>query len=279
MTTNTPAAETQQADPSADRCANCDAELAGEYCAHCGQKRIHRQEFAVKSFGRHLVNEITDLESNKIFRTFSALLFKPGFLTAEYLAGRKKLYIGPVRLYLTLSAIYFLFAWGTLAGVRGGGANRIVRNSEVVARAQQRAVSPQTMAERIYERAEKYSAVLRFASVLVSGLFLSLLYFRAKRYYVEHLIFSFHYYSFDFLCKSFFALMFIVAAALGAKLPSMVLNLFYPLAFIYLMFALRRAYRQSWAKTVLKSVVLFICETILFVAINIAGFVIAFVFA
>ena len=59
----------------------------------------------------------------------------------------------------------------------------------------------------------------------------------------------------------------------------MVLSFFYPIAFLYLLFALRRVYRQRWPRTILKSVVLFACETALFFAVNIAGFVVAFAIA
>jgi len=38
----------------------------------------------------------------------------------------------------------------------------------------------------------------------------------------------------------------------------------------------RRVYQQKWAVTVLKAVVLFACETLLFFAVNIGGFVIAY---
>lgn len=51
----------------------------------------------------------------------------------------------------------------------------------------------------------------------------------------------------------------------------LILNFFYPIALIYLVFALRRVYRQKWAMTVLKAVVLFACETLLFVTVNIGG--------
>ncbi len=146
----------------------------------------------------------------------------------------------------------------------------------VVTMAQRRGVEPTALAEKIQQKAEKYSAGLRFGSVLVSGVFLSLLYFRSKKYYVEHLIFSLHFYSFDFFCKSVFALLFIVAAALGTKLPTQVLSLFYPTALIYLIFALRRVYKQSWPRTLLKAMILFVCETLLFIAVNMAGFIIVF---
>lgn len=276
MTTPSEPAEMTETVKDAERCLNCGAELMGEYCSGCGQKRLDPQDLSVKRFGGHLVDELTDLQSNKILRTFSTLLFKPGFLTSEYLAGRKKRYITPVRLYLTFSAIYFLFAWGTLSDVRGGGAERLSRSSVVVAMAQRKGMDAHILADRIQQRAEKAAGVLRFGSVLVSGLFLSLLYLPRRKYYVEHLIFSFHYYSFDFCCKSIFALLYVGIAALGWKLPGMVLNFFYPIALIYLVFALRKVYQEKWPWTLLKSAVLFACETALFFAVNIAGFIIAF---
>jgi len=259
-------------------CLNCGTELIGKYCSACGQKRVDRRDLSIRRFFGHVINELTDLQSNKILRTFGALLFKPGLLTAEYLAGKKGFHIGPVRLYLTFSALYFLFAWGALSDVRGGGAARTARSPMIVQMARQRNVDPLIFSERVHQRAERIAAVLRFASVLVSGGFLALLYFSFRRYYVEHLIFSFHYYSFDFFCKSLFALAFIVTAALGARVPTMILNFFYPVAFVYLVFALRRVYRQSWPRTLLKAVVLFVGETALFIAVNIAGFFIAFAF-
>ena len=257
-------------------CANCGTDLTGKFCHQCGQKQIHRHEFSLKHFVGHVVHEITHFDSNKVLKTFLTLLFRPGVLTSEYLAGKKGSYINPIRIYLTFSALYFLFAWGTLADLRGGSLQRIASNPNTVAMARARGMEPKALAEKATQKAEKYAAVLRFLSVLISGLFLSALYFSMKRYYVEHLIFSLHFYSFDFFTKSLFALLFILTAAAGFKLPVMALNLFYPVAFVYLLFALRQVYRQSWATTSAKAVVLFACETLLFIAVNIAGFVIAF---
>jgi hypothetical protein len=269
--TTTLATSTQQ-----EVCANCGANLIGNFCHQCGQKRIHRHEFSLKHFIAHLIHEITHFDSNKVLKTFFALLFKPGLLTSEYLAGRKGRYINPIRLYLTFSALYFLFAWGTLADVRGTSADRTARNPALIAMAQAKGMEPKALAEKVVQKAEKYAAALRFASVLISGLFLSVLYFPIRRYYVEHLIFSLNYYSFDFFFKSVFALLFLLATAVGFKLPSMALNLFYPIALLYLLFALRRVYRQSWPQSVWKALILFVCETLLFIIVNIAGFVIAF---
>jgi len=69
----------------------------------------------------HLIKEaaedISHLDS-RLWRTMQPLLFKPGFLTNEYLAGRRARFIPPFRLYLALSIIFFLV---TLSGVKISG--------------------------------------------------------------------------------------------------------------------------------------------------------------
>ena len=42
-------------------------------------------------------------------KTLFALFFRPGFLAAEYVAGRRARYIQPLRLYLIASILFFLF--------------------------------------------------------------------------------------------------------------------------------------------------------------------------
>jgi Protein of unknown function (DUF3667) len=261
---------------SIETCANCNTALVGVHCHECGQKKINPNEFSLKPFLARAAGDITDIEKSKIFKTFLAMLIRPGVLTVEYLAGRRGNYIGPVKLYLTFSALYFLFAWGALADIRGGATSRTASMPYVIGLARRQNVTPTVLAEKIHARAEKLSSAFRFFSVLISGTFLAAFYFRMKRYYVEHLVFSLYYYSFDFFCKSVFALTFIAVAALGGKLPVFVLNLFYPLALLYLALALKKVYQQKWSITAVKAAALFACETLLFIAVNVAGFIIAF---
>ena len=54
-----------------------------------------------------------------------------------------------------------------------------------------------------------------------------------KKYYVEHLVFSLFYYSFDLFCKSFFALMFLLTEVLSSQL---VAELLLPIALVYVIF-------------------------------------------
>jgi len=59
----------------------------------------------------HLLGEAIEgflhLDS-KSFQTVRKLAFKPGFLTAEYIKGRRVRYVAPVRLYVFISFIFFL---------------------------------------------------------------------------------------------------------------------------------------------------------------------------
>lgn len=258
-------------------CLNCGAALVGPFCHACGQKETHPHDLSLRHFGGHVVHEFTHLDSNKIVRTLTSLLFRPGQLTAEYLAGRKGGQINPIRVYLTVSAIYFLFAWGAL--LDAGGFRGIEQNPALVAHAQRVGQSPRALADAIQKKAEKYSSVLRFTGVIISGLFLAALYFRTGRFYVEHLLFSLHFYSFDFLVRCLYALLIATASrALDLNLYTFFVfrALFYVVVFVYLYFALLRVYRQSKVLTFVKSVVLFALEVGLFFAMVASSFLVAF---
>ena len=45
---------------------------------------------------------------DQFFRTLKPLLFSPGKLTVEYMAGRRASYLHPVKMYIFISLIYFL---------------------------------------------------------------------------------------------------------------------------------------------------------------------------
>ena len=203
------------------------------------------------------------------------MITKPGLLAREYLDGRKGKYINPIRLYLTVSALYFLFAWGALSNAGGGGVEDTARRPNFIAIANRKGIDPHVLAEKAHEKAGKYSAFLRFGSVLVSGLFLTLLYYGTRKYYVEHLIFSLYFYAFDFLFKSFVAVFYLTREYTGAYTFGAARALYYAVAFVYLFLALHRVYSQSWPTTLLKGIVLFSLEVLLFMAVNIAGVILA----
>jgi hypothetical protein len=56
---------------------------------------------------QHFFNDITHFDG-KFFATVKLLLRKPGFLSAEYIAGRRMSYLNPIRMYVFTSAFFFI---------------------------------------------------------------------------------------------------------------------------------------------------------------------------
>ena len=74
-------------------CANCGQPLSGRYCSACGEKTLDAETRTVRHFvAESLFDEITHLDS-RFWITLRLLLFKPGVLTREFIAGRRRRYI------------------------------------------------------------------------------------------------------------------------------------------------------------------------------------------
>jgi hypothetical protein len=87
-------------------CANCHAQLTGEFCSACGQRHephIH----TVAHFASEAFESISHADS-RLWRTLWYLFARPGFLTSEFFAGRRVAYLPPFRLYLVLSVLFFV---------------------------------------------------------------------------------------------------------------------------------------------------------------------------
>jgi hypothetical protein len=90
-------------------CLNCGTYLSKDdiFCSHCGQKRLEREDMSF----RHLVGDsIFDYFhfDSKFFRTIIPLIFKPGWLTIQYMLGKRKSFVQPFKLFLVISVIYFI---------------------------------------------------------------------------------------------------------------------------------------------------------------------------
>jgi hypothetical protein len=87
-------------------CLNCGTILEGKYCHNCGQENLEVKE----GFGHMMNHAISDYFhfDHQFFHTLKPLLFKPGYLTSEYMAGRRVQYLHPIKMYIFISVVYFL---------------------------------------------------------------------------------------------------------------------------------------------------------------------------
>ena len=87
-------------------CLNCGADFEGAFCPHCGQYwRVQR--VTARSILDLIVTNITSINA-KMPRTILDLFYRPGYLIADYLRGRRKNYSNPFSLIFVLAALFLI---------------------------------------------------------------------------------------------------------------------------------------------------------------------------
>lgn len=281
-------------------CANCGATVTGHFCANCGQKNEH----AVHSLWHFLSEATEDLThaDSRLWSTLGALLFKPGFLTIEFLAGRRVRYLPPIRLYLVMSVLFFLFLAisphrtptpaerAEIARKTPQGRELVVVGDPTLGSLEQRRQHARVTCARMDARlnvklgsgvtSRTFKAVMHkgclslvednghalgeafmhnlpralFVTLPIMAALMKLLYRRPRRYYVEHLLFLLHNYSFVFLWFAIFILLGWIIPTDAVMDP---LSVILPLYGLYYMFrGMRRVYPEGVGRTVVKFTVL-----------------------
>lgn len=87
-------------------CLNCGTIVQGRYCHNCGQENVVPKE-SFWHMVTHFAYDITHFDSN-FFKTLKDLIFRPGFLSKEYMRGRRTSYLHPIKMYVFTSALFFL---------------------------------------------------------------------------------------------------------------------------------------------------------------------------
>lgn len=87
-------------------CLNCGKIVEERFCTHCGQENLEPVE-SVGHLINHFFEDLTHFDG-KFFITVKDLIIRPGFLTREYVAGRRTTYLNPIRMYIFISAMFFL---------------------------------------------------------------------------------------------------------------------------------------------------------------------------
>ena len=86
-------------------CLNCATPLVGDYCHACGQRgHVHR---TLSAFFHDLLHGVFHFEG-KIWNTVPRLVWRPGELTRDYIAGKRATFVSPLALFLF--SVFLMFA-------------------------------------------------------------------------------------------------------------------------------------------------------------------------
>jgi hypothetical protein len=264
-------------------CANCGTALAGDYCHGCGEKRAGARDISVKHFVSEATSELTSVEHSKLFRTLRALLFKPGFLTAEYFSGRRNSYLKPLNLCLAVFALH-LFVYTAYQQVSTYNIRQVLEtqkqmaaewklpNADAMAKSLERdaarkGVTTEALYESINEKWSRNASLIHFPQIILVALLLQFVYL-FRRYFVEHLVFSLHFLSFTALTV---VMMWPIYYVLGLK-PTFwnlfVVLLKFLLDIFYLFVAARVFYKESVGKALLRAPVIFVGYFVIYVVLH-----------
>ena len=223
------------------QCKNCDSRLAGSYCSDCGQKDLDLD----RPFGElvaDVARETFDLDG-RAWRTLKTLFRRPGLLTSEFLAGKRRSYTPPLRLYLFISVSFFvLMAWVAGQGILLEPGQTTGADADVQAR---------FLAEVLPR--------LMFLLLPAFALLLKLL--LHKRLYLDHLVFSVHLHSAAYIVLVFMVPIENVAETFRPALIAQLLLLAYLV--VYMVLALRRVYATNWFGAALRTVVILFAYMVL----------------
>jgi len=97
-------------------CLNCGTTVQGRFCHVCGQENVVPKE-TFWHMVTHFFYDITHFDSN-FFTTVKDLIIRPGFLSKEYMIGKRASYLHPVRMYVFTSAMFFLIFFSFFSPVK-----------------------------------------------------------------------------------------------------------------------------------------------------------------
>ncbi len=287
-------------------CLNCGYLLKDDrkYCPNCGQENK-----SLKIDFRQLFSEFFETYfglDSKFFKSLLPLLFKPGFLTKQFLSGKRARYIPPVRLYFVVSILYFfILSIDNLAGIEESISDDesnftlMLPNDTLVYDSSDdfiKDIEKQGFKEyhdsvgadspiakfgltQIYKIAknkgkglkEQYLnnvSIMMFFLLPFFALLLKLFFKKQKYFYNEHLMFSYHLHAFIFLFLSLYILF--------SKyiLHYFSISILILIITIYTFLALGKVYRYSVKSTIGRFLLLmFVYNIILFFGLVLSLFV------
>jgi hypothetical protein len=273
----------QQQEVPAHECPNCGHELRAEdqFCSRCGQ-RNHDLHLPLKHLFQEVFEDLFHFEHRSL-QTLRRLVFSPGTLTKEFLAGRRTRFVAPIRFYVFISVLFFFVlslpspheAGGPeqsetklnisffqqdaiesskLLGVQPSQADSILTLHHKELTMWNRYVVRQLIKlenegrERFNHMLLKSLSYMMFVLMPLFAAAVFLFYRKQAQHYISTLIFSVHYHTFIFFLFTVVTLLSLIG--LGGWL-AMIGVVLCP---VYLFLALRRMYGGSRGRTILKTI-------------------------
>lgn len=255
-------------------CPSCSTQAIGHFCSNCGEKGLTEQDYSLRHYLKEIVTAVTLLES-KVLRSVWFVLSKPGHLTSEYFRGCRVRYMKPLQLFVFLNVVYYFsltlfyattFTTPLATQLHMNNYYPYYASTRVEQKLQEERISYKELEAKYDKRTSVLSRTLIFLLIPIFTILFYALFFKKKKYLVEHTIVATHFWSFNLLLlgvilpvatvvlvRSFKALNIPAAYVTNDAISSSVLQVCFG---VYLFMMLRRCYGISkWYGALTASVI------------------------
>lgn len=196
-------------------CPNCRSQLDEHmnFCFSCGQENNTRR-VSVNTILSDVFSSYFTVDS-KLLVTLKLLMYKPSLLSVAYLNGQIETYIKPIRLYIFISFIFFLLSANitsytstieqinlalnempmTIGDLESGfeeSENSIEQKDNSLDKKIEKIFSTERETTIFFNYLLAKFPIVLFGMIPVLGFLFYAFFFKAKYYYIDHLIFSLH---------------------------------------------------------------------------------------
>jgi hypothetical protein len=174
-------------------CVSCGATLTGPYCAQCGEKVLSHLDLDWRHYAFHELPNALGHAEGKLLRTMLSLFTRPGELAHAFVSGRRRVFVGPLKLYLAAFVLFTLTA--SFTGLLELSLPERARQldpthllDQLIAARGTIAWNDPALQARIASRAHWLSEAGTFLIYVFVALVLQVVLSAARRRYLEHLV-------------------------------------------------------------------------------------------
>jgi hypothetical protein len=264
-------------------CPTCNSLVTTAFCPHCGEAPVSPRDLTLRGLAERLVAAFTSIDTRTARSTWH-LVRHPGRLTLSWTRGVRKAYVAPITLFLIVNVIFFAVQSLTGETVFSSPLDSHLHHQDWSAFARSMVswkLEESGTALADYARNFDRAVVVHAKSLIILmtvpfALLLPLVFLRARRPFMTHVVFALHLYTFLLLL---FCVALLAAGAStrlgfgGLEVPAVdtALSIFNLAAcWLYLYLAIGPVYGAAGARRVLQAAVL---------AIAVAAIVIGYRFA
>jgi hypothetical protein len=255
-------------------CPTCGAVTQGYFCSQCGEKWLASHDRSLWHYVQEAIELITHFDS-KLLRSVGMLVSRPGFMSSEYLEGRRVRYMSPLRLFVLVSVVYYVSQTALHSGaiatppdlefntfttplavqLHGNDFYPSYAARQFERKMRDANLDYQSLEHKYDETTVVLSKTLVFSLVPVIALLFYGLLFTKRKYFFEHLVIATHFWSFALvligvllpavvlpLTWLFGALGMSTASVINDSVVSYVLQV---VIAVYIFLMLRRVYRSN----------------------------------